>query len=603
MRSLHWLLLLVASLGLLRALIVPAGNFHVDEDRQFRSVQVAGDALRLGSQADGSAIDRFPRPGNVYDRYRGTIYFGVQGAIQLFLPDWLTQAQRLIVGRLISVAFSLGAVLLTAVLVRELFPTAPPMWGYLAAGLVGLIPTNNDMLAGVNLDAAAALGGSLWLYSLARILRFGGTRKRWLLAASAGVLAILIKTTAVPLIFAGGGPLLANRRARTRVAAVVLAVGILVGLSAFVAGQMSPGVAHWYSADWTETHGSKLGDIVRTDAIQGERSLLVSRLLDREQETRNADFVQYLSDSDVAQVRGSELRLQVSMRSMEGEMLVPVPLLGDWHSDDPMEQNVGEDWVTYQTNKRVPEDAESIFVLLSAAPEGQRITYDDVRLQVVSENGSLGDNLVANPSFEHEWWQAPRLFLSPYVFNTRWFSLLDWHRTWPAWIDLARWLFSNFWASFGGVWPSLTPIQLMPMLTISVLAALGVGRILFVDSRVQDSWAAGKDVRIGLWMLVAGTVLTWGLTILRAEIVPNRSNMLAWSSTRHASPALAAVCSLLAIGFLRWWPRKYHGWVTALILGALFFVNILTLFSVQLPFYQCSGLDFELRCLNVLAAQ
>ena len=601
MRYVHWLLLLVASLGLLRALIVPAGNFHVDEDRQFRSVQVAGDALRLASQADGSAIDRFPRPGNVYDRYRGTIYFGIQGAIQLLLPDGLTQAQRLIVARLIGVSFSLGAVMLTALLVRELFPTAPPMWGYLAAGLIGLIPTTSDMLAGVNLDAAAALGGSLWLYSLARILRFGGTRNRWLLVAGAGMLVILIKPTAVPLLFAGSGLLLAHRRARTKLAVVALAAGTLVGLSVWVAAQMSPGVAHWYSGDWTEGEGSKLGVMTLADAAEGQRALLVGRPLDPEKDID--EFVQYLPESIVAIVRGSELRLQVSMRSMEGEMLVPVPLLGEWHSDDPMEQNVGEDWVTYQTNQKIPEDAESVFVLLSAAPEGLRIAYDDVRLQVVLENGGLGNNLIANPSFEQEWWQAPQLFLAPYVFNTRWFSLLDWQRTWPAWIDLARWLFANFWASFGSVWPSLTPIQLVPMLTISVLAALGMGRILFVDSRVQDSWAAGKDVRIGLWMLVTGAALTWGLTVLRAVIVPNRSNMLVWSSTRHASPALAAVCSMLAIGFLRWWPHKYHGWVTALIIVALFFVNILTLFNVQLPFYQCAGLDFELRCLNVLAAK
>ncbi len=599
MRYVHWLLLLVASVGLLRALVVPAGNFHVDEDRHFGSVQVAGDAFRLASQMDGSAIDRFPRPGNVYDRYRGTVYYSIQGAIQLLLPDRLTQAQRLIVARLIGVSFSLGAVMLTALLVRALFPTAPPMWGYLAAGLIGLIPTTSDMLAGVNLDAAATLGGSLWLYSLARIVRYGGTRKRWLPAAGAGVLAILIKTTAVPLLLTGGVPLLAYKTARARVPGVILAAGILVGLSACIATQMSPGVAHWYSADWTETNGSILGEVVRTDATQGERALLVGRLLDRE--ARSVDFVQYLSDSNVAQVRGSELRLKVSMRSIEGEMLVPVPLLGDWHSDDPMEQNVGEDWVTYQTNQKIPEDAESVFVLLTASPEGHRIVFDDVRLQVVLEDGSLGDNLVANPSFEREWWQAPRLFLAPYIFNTRWFALLDWQRTWPAWIDLARWLFANFWASFGSVWPSLTPIQLLPMLTISVMAALGVGRILFVDSRIQDSWAAGKDVRIGLWILVTGIALTWGLTVLRAEIIPNRSNMLAWSSTRHASPVLAAVCSLIAIGFLRWWPRKDHGWVTALILGALFFVNILTLFNVQLPFYQCAGLDFELQCLYVLA--
>ena len=601
MRYIHWLLLLVASLGLLRALITPAGNFHVDEDRQFRSVQVAGDAIRLVGQLDGSAIDRFPRPGNVYDRYRGAIYYGIQGAIQLLLPDGLTQAQRLIFARLIGVAFSLGAVLLTALLVRELFPTAPSIWGYLAAGLVGLIPTNTDMLTGVNLDAAAALGGSLWLYSLARIVRYGGTRKRWLAAAGAGLLAILIKSTAVPLLLAGSVPLLAHKTARARVVALVLAAGILVGLSAWVAAQMSPGVAQWYSTDWTETGGSILGEVVHTNATQGERALLVGGLLDLEGDY--VDFVQYLPDSVVVQVRGSELRLQASMRSLEGKMLVPVPRLAGWGSDVPTELNVGEDWVTYQTNKTVPKDAESIFVLLSAAPEGQRIAYDDVRLQVVSENGSLGNNLIANPSFEHEWWQAPRLFLSPYVFNTRWFAILDWQRTWPAWIDLARWLFTNFWASFGSVWPSLTRIQLVPMLTISVLAALGVGRILFVDSRVQDSWAAGQMVRIGLWMLLIGTVLTWGLTVLRAEIVPDRSNMLAWSSTRHASPALAAVCSLLAIGFLRWWPRKYHGWVTALILGALFIVNIHTLFNVQLPFYQCAGLDFELRCLNVLAAR
>jgi hypothetical protein len=75
--------------------------------------------------------------------------------------------------------------------------------------------------------------------------------------------------------------------------------------------------------------------------------------------------------------------------------------------------------------------------------------------------------------------------------------------------------------------------------------------------------------------------------------------MLIWSSMRHSSAGWIAFSALIALGILRWVPRRWQRHVLAAGLAAQFLLNVYILVKVQYPFQHCA-LPEQTLCLTTI---
>jgi hypothetical protein len=90
-----------------------------------------------------------------------------------------------------------------------------------------------------------------------------------------------------------------------------------------------------------------------------------------------------------------------------------------------------------------------------------------------------------------------------------------------------------------------------------------------------------------LWALTAAAAAAWLMVFYRSDFVPSTASIVVWSVTRHASAGLSATSALLALGLLRWLPRRAQPWGLAALALGLFALNLWILLGVQLPFIRC----------------
>jgi hypothetical protein len=183
--------------------------------------------------------------------------------------------------------------------------------------------------------------------------------------------------------------------------------------------------------------------------------------------------------------------------------------------------------------------------------------------------------------------------------NNRIVAVLDWQRTWPAWLALARWMLVSFWSGFGGIQPGLTSAQMIPLGLLTALAAMGIVRILLRDFPLHFKPFDSDGGRHGFGLLVLTGAATVVLLLYRSDLVVYSPEILIWSSTRHGSAGYIALSALIALGSLHWIPRHWQRIGVAAGLAALFLLNTYILLKVQYPFQHCE-LPIQTDCLSTI---
>ncbi len=591
-----WLIAAAMAFGTLRALVVPPGLYNIDERWHFEPILSLTRSLKtcVESGACDEVLAFLSQRGGS-DPYRGAAYYLLQAVVQLPLPPSLGESQRLLVARLVTLSLNGFIIGLAYLTIRELFPRRRPL-ALATAGLAAFIPSFSDMMSGVNVDAGAAFVGALIIYTLARIIGRGLSPARLTALAVEVGLGYTLKVTVWPLLLTVVFVLWLRLSGRFRLVAVALFV--LGGAAALV--WYKPinwrGTANWFYQHLHDTTGLLLPPRVEVLSPVGQHSL----------QGGEYPIVQYLPERLVKELRGKDVTYGVWMRALEGAGAVPAPLFGP---DGPStgELDLSANWQFYARVVHVPPDVEHLRFWLGAP-----VLYDGL---VVAEGvfpinqapdysiGTWGGkkfvNLLENYSAEVAWPQVGSYDGQPYFVNNRIVAILAWRRTLPAWFGLIRWLLANFWSSFGGLLPGLSSTQMIPPGLLTALAWAGITLVVVRDLPRRTAPLGSTSARLGFWMLAAAGLAVILLVMYRADLVPNQPTMLIWSSVRHASAGRIALSALLAMGLLRWVPRRWQHWAVAIGLLALFWLNAHILLQVQYPFQHCV-LPVPTDCLSTV---
>jgi len=483
----------------------------------------------------------------------------------------------------------------------------------LAASFAILIPSLSDIGAGINLETPAALIGSLTLYTSALILKRGLNWRRVIAVSLELVIGYTLKGTIwpifiiVPFIFW----LKLSRRHQfllSSLAAISLAVGGLWYTQPFWSG-----VADWFLPLPRSTPGWYL--LYRTDheSIVGKYSLQTTTeglsLSSTSYSYNVPDTVtQYIPPDVLSRLRGRTITFGVWARAADGEATAETS-----HCESDVSESVhplvlvSQKWTFHFSKYQVPPQAKWLRCALGMPQpfrsviwydgmilaegeylEAQPIVYSDMNGSQGVWSGKPFINLLQNPSAENAWRQVNPFLGFPFPVNQRIVSLLSWELTGPAWINLARWSLVSFWSTFGGEQPGLSSRQMIPLAILTLVAVMGVLRLLLIDFPRKQYIFHSTISRRGFTVLLVATFSVLGLIIYRADIVPFRDVIFDFSSMRHASAGWSAMCALLALGILRWIPVRYQRFAVSSLIIALFLINMHIFLRVQLPLYTCS---------------
>ena len=145
-----------------------------------------------------------------------------------------------------------------------------------------------------------------------------------------------------------------------------------------------------------------------------------------------------------------------------------------------------------------------------------------------------------------------------------------------------------YWSSFGGTQPGLTRLQLLPFAGLTLLALAG---LLLALWRTR-----GTPERKHLLLLVGTCAVLWGVVFIRADVWPNRTQILTFAGARYGLPATMPASILLAGGLLAILGRKQRRLVLAGVIVMLFIASTYILMRVQLPFIACP-LEPKTQCM------
>ncbi len=591
-----WLIAAAMALGTLRALVVPPGLYNIDEKWHFEPMLTLVRPLQTCIERGAcDEILAFLSQRRASDPYRGVVYYLLQAVIQLPLPPSIGESQRLLVARLVTLSLNGFIIGLAYLTIRELFPRQRPL-ALATAGLTAFIPSISDMMTGVNLDAAVAFVGALVIYTLARIIRRGLTLARLTALIVEAGLGYTLKGTAWPLFLVIAFAFWLRLPGRIRLVAgggVVLGgVAALVWFNPF----NWRGTANWF---YQTSYQTVLPERTDASSVVGRYSLEAAA-------QEGAYVLQYFPERVVQRLRGKTVTYGVWARAPAGSATVPLPVLGSGGEPGDSKLILSAVWHFYGAVTQVPAGAEHLGFFLGSGG----VWYDGM---VVAEgnfptdrapdytHGTWGGrpfvNLLENPSAEDVWPQVAPDVGGEYVLNNRIAAILAWRRTLPAWFGLIRWLLANFWSSFGGLLPGLSSTQMILPGLLTALAVAGVALVVVRDLPRRIVPFESDSARLGFWMLAAAGLAVIFLVLYRADLVPNQATMLIWSSARHASAGRIALTALLAMGLLRWVPRRWQRWTIAIGLAALFLVNTYIFLQVQYPFQHCA-LPVVTDCLS-----
>ena len=596
-----WLVLVVAGIGALRSTAIPFLH-NYDEAAHFGSIQAfpLQECVRYGKcQSILKAFTPLPTTSSE----RGVFYFTSQVLLQNLFFQNSNQWEQLVVARLFTVALHISLVVVSYYIVVEIFPERN-LLAIATATFAGLIPSFSDIMSGVNIDASAALIGSIIVYTSARLINRGVTPSLLIALGIEIYVGYTTKGTVWPLfpvILFSFWLLLSNQYRKWSIGVLTLA-SLLLGI--FLVRPLWYGVANWFYAYPPRTPGKVFlpGQAIESQVV-GRYSLETNWL-----ESENSIVAQYVPDYIVRNLRGKTVTFGVWARAAEDGISTKISL-PQCRADEimpPLNTLVSNHWEFFSLSSNVPVDAPYLRCVLSLSQNSGRIWYDGMVL--VEGNVSIGQlpfyedsdassviwenkqyiNLLTNPSAEQSWLQVNPSLGYPFSVNQRIVSLLSWQVTAPAWWALTRWSIVSFWATFGGEQPGLSSRQMIPLALITALAIAGVIWTLIVDLPRRQYYLKQAVSRRGLALLLFTAVAVLSLIVYRADVTPFRAAVLDFSSMRHASAGWTAISALLAIGFLRWVPGQYHKIFIASIVIMLFILNMHIFLRVQLPLYTCS---------------
>lgn len=610
------LLLVALAVGILRASLVPHGNYNIDESGHFSQITNVKEEIQACENAPSCIYDLLflsQQINDLPDSYRGLLYYLPHTLVQLLLPQDASEDTQLFVARFLTLLLNLPAVVISYFTIRLTFPASRSVAIFVAA-FTALLPSYSDMMSGVNLEAPSALVGSLILYTTSRIVVFGFTPLNISLALLSTILGYSLKGTvwityvALALAIWFRFP---SIRWRWLTAIGGILTMIVVGLR--YNPLTTEGVSNWY---YKHEHIAAIAVLPKhISAInhKGNYSLLASHQVDDvryKDEIKSLGVVQYISESKMPSLRGKIITCGVWMRGFRKDVIVPYPICGVpqpiTYSPSTALHLFSNEWTFYATYSQIPPNASTVEFMLGLPSDLSQVVYNgmimvegefpldqpptffDASLKSGTWGGRTFTNLLKNPSAESTWWQASPSYGYPYLLNSRIVAVLDWERTLPAWFALVRWLLANYWSSFGGLLPGLSSSQMIIPAIITLFSTLGVALIIVWDIPRQRFPFKTLNARYGFWIWVVTTIAFIFLLLYRADIVPYLPEMFVWSSARHAAAGRTAISALLVFGFLRWIPRRHHRFAVAGSIIALFVLNIYILFNVQYPFQHCA---------------
>jgi hypothetical protein len=609
------LLLAALAIGILRASLVPSGNYNIDESGHFSSIIEIKNRILLCQNAPACILNLiFPSQQNndLPDAYRGLLYYLPHAFVQLLLPQDASEELRLFSARLLTLLLNLPAIVFTYLTIRLVFPSSR-LIALAIAGFTALLPSYSDMMSGVNLEAPSAVFGSLILYAASRIVVSGFTPANIVFAFFSALLSFSLKGT-VWITFIALALAVWYQLPSTRVRWLIVLSGVIATIP--LGWQYNPftekGVAHWY---YKHEHIAAVAVLPQqTTALnhEGSYSLLASHQVDTvryKSEIKTESIVQYLPELQMPALRGKIITCGVWMRFFQGDAVIPYPTCGIPTSTKFSATALhlfSNEWKFYATHTYVPPNAPIVEFMLGLPSDLSQVVYNgmimvegeypldqpptffDLSLKSGTWGGRTFTNLLKNPSAESTWWQASPSYGYPYLLNSRIVAILDWERTLPAWFAVTRWLLANFWSSFGGLLPGLSSSQMIIPAIITLFSALGVAVTGVWDIPRRRLPFNTSYAHYGFWIWVITTVAFIALLLYRTDIVPYLPEMFIWSSARHAAAGRIAISALLVFGFMRWVPRRYHRFAIASNIVALFVLNTYILFNVQYPFQHCT---------------
>jgi len=564
------LLILLAAFaqGVLRASVVPDW-FNFDEPGHMEYVLYVTENRRIPASHDidfelrqriSNAVSEVDCSNDIPGEIAGCLgfhqlqeqplYYLIQAVFQwVFNPATLTGQLRL--ARIVSVLMHLGVVITAWYTMQLIFPDKPLTWVAVSGG-AAILPGMSSMMSTVNNDVLAALAGALLIYATVALTVRGFSIVRLIMFALACVLTLFSKTTAVLLVPAallGGWFTLRFKRGWLYAAPL----GLLV-LLPFV---LSTG----NSAAWLNQAR------VPHNRIQDESAPDGSYVFYLPPEAR---LIQYLSQEDIAALRGETVSVSARVRGSDGAIM-----LDDSSTLHIVSFSAGEEWSVVEAEIPVAPDALYLSVALQSTGETR---FDDVRLP-----GTDGTNLLRNASAERSWLLLhPAIDARmPYGLNQRLQGLYSWRLFGRYYLESVSAIFLSFWGSFG--WGA-TMFQMPFTGVLGLLTAAGIPGLLLLLWRNRHSLTT-TSARAMLVLFIF-TAVSLFFTYIRTDMPapdPASGQFIGFiPSARYFYPALTAALGLLLLSWSALVPHSAQRWLLALFLGGLYSAHMLSLFTVQM---------------------
>ncbi len=513
-------------------------------------------------------------------------------------------------GRMISLILGLLATTLTFSAARELFPH-PISTSIGAAIIVGLNQHLNDIMTGLNTDAAGACSVTLLYWTLARIDRRGITGRRLLICVFALGTCLVSKTSAwvgLPIAIFWLSVRMPKRARR----AMLIGGGAIIGLGILA---LRPNywiaAAHWFVQDDISGQAVLPVFYVQNDAFIGNAAFYLPL------HDRFKAYVQYLPESRLRELRGRTVTIGGWVRA-PASVAFEFPAI-ETNSKAISQPTTGTGaWQYRALTTVIAADTAHLAFTLHGPPSGE--LYYDGLFMVAGEHdtnfpptfdtpvgsrvswtsGDDYENVLLNPSAEQYWpsFQFTRIIPENLTTDFLW-SILSWRRTWRAWLQLPGWFFTMYWSGFGGANPGLSRLQLLPLAGLSILATAGLITVLSGLKLRSPANRLTKNEHKRVWLLLLTGALVWLIAVVRSDIYPQRATMLVFAGARHALPATFPTATLLMLGLLRCVPQPWQRWVVGGLALLLFGTALYILIGVQIPFIHCP-FDPRTLCLEAI---
>ena len=615
------LLVVQFALGIARLQIVPPG-YNVDEFWHFAGAKnVAAACMRdliglewsifrdedVGFDAEQWALV-LPNQANAapckllfhYPHAHGIAYY-IWSGLPLAVFNSVSDVVSITLLRVIHLVLGLGTTTLCHFTARQLFPQQP-MLTLGTTITVGLNHHMADIMSGVNDEAGAIFAITFLIWVLVRLRRRGVSASQVLLMIIALGLCFMTKTTAwigLPLLLLWCWASLPILMRRWSLAGASLAAAILL----LVVKPFDWTVpAHWFA------YNNGWPDQTRAAARTNEVSTLGNYALAVRSDKTPQGYVQYIPEAQLELIQGRQVTVGGWVWAPLNSV-VPFPAI-QVGSEIISSVTLGDGkWQFRAMTANIDSRAAHFAVLLPASKNIEEVRYDEIiltpgeyrtnELQALTDHLELGvtlgdeqlpTNLLRNPSAEQTW---PKLRFErvptgvPEINQTLW-SLMSWVRTGAAWRQVPVWLFVMHWSGFGGVFPGLSPIQLLPHACLTLLAAVGLVGTLLKFRPLTNTWQFGKFGNRELRLILVSALLLWLPVVLRSEIHADRAAMFAFAGARYGLPGILPTMALFSVGIMTPLPRQWQQWLLAGIILLMFVSSVYILLEVQIPFYDCA---------------